>query len=99
MQSLMKLARAGATRGAVRSSASSRVQTRAASSAKFKPVRNLSVEPQVEGGLRGVVGTLSLVESDALYVEAWVPDGDGLRCGDAWVARDAEGFAGVRKVW
>ena len=58
-----------------------------------------SMEPQVEGGLRGVVGTLSLVERDAVYVEAWVPEGpDTLRCGDAWAARDAELFAGVRKV-
>ena len=57
-----------------------------------------STQMQFEGGLRGVVGTLALVEKNAVYVEAWVPHGDGLRCGDAWAASNAEQFAGVRKI-
>eukprot|EP01060_Flectonema_neradi_P038198 TRINITY_DN7956_c2_g1_i1.p1 TRINITY_DN7956_c2_g1~~TRINITY_DN7956_c2_g1_i1.p1 ORF type:complete len:1179 (+),score=308.06 TRINITY_DN7956_c2_g1_i1:94-3630(+) len=57
-----------------------------------------STEMQFEGGLRGVVGTLALVENNAVYVEAWVPHGDSLRCGDAWAASNAEEFAGVRKI-
>eukprot|EP00754_Rhynchopus_humris_P007225 Rhum_TRINITY_DN13379_c0_g1::Rhum_TRINITY_DN13379_c0_g1_i2::g.59525::m.59525 len=66
-----------------------------------------------QGGLKGVAGTFSLVEEDACYIEAWIPtslddsledweknvDAAGsLRCGDAWVARDAEKFANLRKT-
>eukprot|EP00659_Diplonema_papillatum_P006562 gene6562-10023_t len=53
---------------------------------------------QLEGGLRGVVGTIALVETDAIYVEAWIPEGTAVRCGDAWQANDTEGFAEVRKI-
>ncbi|KAJ9458975.1 Glutamate dehydrogenase 2 [Diplonema papillatum] len=67
---------------------------------RFKGTDALNVDPaQLEGGLRGVVGTIALVEKEAVYVEVWIPDGDAtLRCGDAWQTNNASDFADVRKI-